>query len=194
VTFTVTPKWQSGPQQAASTWNAALYPKAPRGRNACPMMEASTEPATYTANCNNGMTSAFLFADLFHDSSTMGLKMDSFVPDDCQAPEGSDGKKVGYEILIPCMPCQERRALEQVKANIKQKKVAASAAAATINTTYETPAKRTLQVANQDAVVQTKFEMIFETEPIEDTESAAMAHKGYFAIVLAALVGAVALL
>jgi hypothetical protein len=186
VTFTVTPKWQSGPQQTTSNWNTVLYPVAPMGSNACPMKEASSEPVTYTANCNNGMTSAFLFVDLFHDSSTMGLKMDSFVPEDCKAPDGDDGKKVGYEILIPCMPCQEIRNLEQVKAR-KQKKVAASAA--NINTT-KTPAKRTLQVSNQVAPAQTQFEMLFETEEIEDKKSSAMARKGYFAIVLAAFVGA----
>jgi hypothetical protein len=154
------------------------------------MMEASTEPVTYTANCNDGMTSAFLFVDLFHDSSTMGRKMDSFVPEDCKAPNGGDGKKVGYEILIPCMPCQERRALEQVKIN-KQRKIATSAATIT---TFETPAKRTLQVANQDAIVQTQFEMLFEAESNQEEKSAATAHEGYFAIVLAALVGAMALL
>ena len=135
------------------------------------------------------MTSAFIFVDLFHDSSTMGLKMDSFVPEDCQAPNNGDGKKVGYDILIPCMSCQERRALEQVKVN-KQKKGAASAAA-TSNASV-TPAKRMLQVANQDATVQTQFEMLFQAEKIK---SSAMTHnKGYFAIiVLAVLVGAVAL-
>jgi hypothetical protein len=155
------------------------------------MMEASAEPVTYTANCNNGMTSTFIFVDIFHDSSTMGLKMDSFVPEDCKAPDDSDGKKVGYEILIPCMPCQERRALEQVKVN-KQKRVVASAAS---SNTSEIPAKRILQVANQDATVQTQFEMLFETEKIKGGKSSsAIAHKGYFAIVLAAsFVGAVAL-
>ena len=157
-------------------------------------MEASAEAVTYTANCNNGMASAFLFVDLFHDTSTMGLKLDSYVWEDCQAPDDGDRKKVGYEILIPCMPCQERRALEQVKVN-KQNKVAASAAV--IRNTSERPAKRILQVENQDATVQTKFEMLFETEIIEDgrKKSSAMAHKkGYFAIFLAALmVGAVAL-
>lgn len=134
----------------------------------------------------------------------MGLKMDAFVPEDCKAPANAngDGKKVGYEILIPCMPCQDtttRRALEErvVKnKNNKQNKVAA-AANTPINTSCETSVKkRTLQVANQDAMVQTQFEMQFDTtERIQDGNSISAAnmttHKGYFAIVVAVmLVGA----
>jgi hypothetical protein len=117
VNFTVRQKWKD---ENTISWLAVLYPDDPTGQNLCPKMEtvAYDYPMSFSANCFADSESVFVFIEMFIHDGSFGDQVDVYVPDACH-PSKDTGKKIAYEIFIPCKPCESStsraRLLSQVE-------------------------------------------------------------------------------
>jgi hypothetical protein len=117
VNFTVRQKWKN---DDTISWLAVLYPDDPTGQNLCPKMEGVPfdYPMPFSANCFADSESVFVFIEVFVHDGSFGNQVDAYVPDACH-PSRDKGKKIAYEIFIPCRPCESStsraRLLSQVE-------------------------------------------------------------------------------
>ncbi len=93
-------------------WAAIMFPNDPQGKTACSVASANT--LTYTTNCYDARTTAYLFLNVGENSGVdLSTMEDAYVPKACLNQVPSRGGKTGFvEISIPCTPCAaEERAL-----------------------------------------------------------------------------------
>jgi hypothetical protein len=108
VTFTMRQKWNLN---EAISWMAIMYPNNPDGDNVCPVNTAVPydDGMQYTANCFNEVSTPIrVFVQVGVDGSVGNPVV---VPEDCSPGSLVEGRKVEYEISIPCRPCAAERAL-----------------------------------------------------------------------------------
>jgi hypothetical protein len=110
--------WKGEDNTDTISWIAVYFPSYSDGTTVCHKYDGDAyglaygESRAFHANCYDDVSNPIrLFIEVFvHDGSFKDE--DSIqIPESCKASKDK-GKKVAYEIYIPCEPCQQRRYLE----------------------------------------------------------------------------------
>jgi hypothetical protein len=112
VTFTVTQLWKD---DDSISWIAILYPDHTEGNNVCPKFEevGFQDSFQHTATCFDQCASnVHVYIEIYVHDGSFGPKSETYVPEDCK-PSQDTGKKIAYEIFIPCAPCASSRMLSE---------------------------------------------------------------------------------
>lgn len=73
---------------------------------------------SFSANCFADSESVFVFIELFLHDGTFKKFRDAYVPDACHSSQDT-GKKIAYEIFIPCRPCESSTARARLLSQVE---------------------------------------------------------------------------
>jgi hypothetical protein len=99
-----TVSYRFAPNMAAKdNYYAVLYPEAPIGQTACPVLFQGDTALTLTANCYDNKARFYVFIN-----SEDGKKSSTLIPNNCENVNIADregGNSQVYEVTLPCSPC-----------------------------------------------------------------------------------------